>query len=84
VTKREALPLWLTASCGTPPSRTPCLALTPMASNRKPTSDTTPARAGIRDDFPGGHGALARETGELERRLPKPPPWRDLIEAVAG
>ena len=43
-----------------------------------------PPRAGIRDDFPGGHGARARETGELERRLPKPPPWRDLIEAVAG
>jgi hypothetical protein len=27
---REARPLWLTASCGTPRSRTPCLALTPM------------------------------------------------------
>ena len=27
MTKREARPLWLTASCGTPRSRTPCLAL---------------------------------------------------------
>ena len=31
MTKREARPLWLTASCGTP-----CLALMPMASDRKP------------------------------------------------
>jgi hypothetical protein len=44
VTKREARPLWLTASCGTPRSRTPCLALTPMASDRKPIG--CDARAG--------------------------------------